>query len=65
MRQTDARGKSIALTYDALERLLTKTDEATSVVLTTNTYDEERTGYFNIGQLTTSTNANGKHEYDY
>ncbi|MCP4082469.1 MAG: hypothetical protein GY743_19720, partial [Planctomycetaceae bacterium] len=30
-----------------------------------NTYDEERTGYFNIGQLTTSTNANGKHEYDY
>ncbi|MCP4089358.1 MAG: hypothetical protein GY746_06155, partial [Gammaproteobacteria bacterium] len=65
IRQTDARGKSIALTYDALERLLTKTDEATSVVTTSNTYDEERTGYFNIGQLTTSTNANGKHEYDY
>lgn len=63
--QTDARGKTITLTYDALNRLLTRTDIDTSTLLTINTYDEPRGNYRNVGQLTTSTNANGRHEYNY
>ncbi|MCB1386186.1 MAG: hypothetical protein KDJ80_09640 [Nitratireductor sp.] len=62
--QTDARGVTTLLTYDALNRLLVKSDQASGVVHTSNTYDEERVGYFNIGTLTTAANPAGSQRYD-
>lgn len=61
--QTDARGLATTLTYDALNRVKTKTSPrpagsgGTDVV--TNTYDEARAGYFNVGHLTTAAKTTG------
>ncbi len=45
--------------------MLTKIDGSTSEVYTSNTYDEPRGAYRNVGRLTTSTNPHGSHEYNY
>jgi RHS repeat-associated protein len=48
------------MTYDALGRVLTRKIVSPVVmdpVLTANTYDEVRPGYYNIGRLTTSANS--------
>jgi len=65
--QTDARGLRTELTYDGLGRVRTKTTAAgtAQAETTTHTYDEERAGFFNVGQLTTSANAAGTLETDY
>lgn len=68
VRQTDARGTVTNLSYDQMGRLTLKTATAPSgspVTLTSNTYDEAATTYFNVGQLTTSTNPVATQSYDY
>ncbi|WP_165352873.1 RHS repeat-associated core domain-containing protein [Loktanella sp. IMCC34160] len=65
-RQTDAKGQVITFSYDALNRPLTKTvawDGQQDVI--TYTYDQPRAGSYNIGQLTTLTNAVHQVKYDY
>jgi YD repeat-containing protein len=54
--QTDARSLQTVLTYDALSRVLTRTSTRpdAQVEVTTNTYDQVRATYFNIGHLTSS-----------
>ncbi|MER9554386.1 toxin TcdB middle/N-terminal domain-containing protein [Mesorhizobium sp. M0323] len=57
--QTDARGTVTTLAYDQMDRLTLKTATASggsAVTLTQNTYDQAAAGFYNIGQLTTSTN---------
>ncbi|WP_044549432.1 RHS repeat-associated core domain-containing protein [Mesorhizobium japonicum] len=67
--QTDARGTVTNLSYDQMDRLTLKTATApggSPVVLTQNTYDQAAPSYwYNIGQLTTSTNATATHSYNY
>ncbi|MGX5830928.1 RHS repeat-associated core domain-containing protein [Mesorhizobium sp. 43Arga] len=67
--QTDARGTVTNLGYDQMDRLTLKTATApggSPVVLTQNTYDQAAPSYwYNIGQLTTSTNATATHSYNY
>ncbi|GLQ76620.1 hypothetical protein GCM10007881_01350 [Mesorhizobium huakuii] len=67
--QTDARGTVTNLSYDQMDRLLLKTATApggSPVVLTQNTYDQAApSSWYNIGQLTTSTNATATHSYNY
>ncbi|MEE9455515.1 MAG: hypothetical protein V3V13_14210, partial [Paracoccaceae bacterium] len=67
LNQTDARGQTIAFTYDNLNRPVTKTVTAVnaSVDTITTTYDQPRTGYFNKGQMTTQTSSTGTITYDY
>jgi len=57
--QTDAKGQVTHLTYDALGRVLTKTakDGTPQAETTTYTYDQDRTGYYNVGHQTTAANA--------
>ncbi|MBI4924142.1 MAG: hypothetical protein HY834_20595 [Devosia nanyangense] len=65
--QTDAKGQQTVMAYDRLGRVLTKVaayglpNEDT----TTNTYDEARSGFYNVGKLTTAANANASIAYDY
>ncbi|MGX5801986.1 toxin TcdB middle/N-terminal domain-containing protein [Bradyrhizobium sp. Arg314] len=57
--QTDARGTTTNLSYDQMDRPTLKTatpSGGSAVTLTQNTYDQAAAGYYNIGQLTTSTN---------
>jgi RHS repeat-associated protein len=56
--QTDALGQKTRMTYDGLDRVLTRTARADTVQaeVTSFTYDELRTGFYNVGQLTTATN---------
>jgi RHS repeat-associated protein len=66
--QTDARGTTTAMTYDQLGRLLTRTVTAPAVpdpLLVQNVYDEARAGFFNVGQLTTSSNGAATHVMDW
>ncbi len=61
-QQTDARGVVTAMNYDQLgrlhERRVVVADRfAGRLVLATNTYDQARANYFNVGQLTTSVNG--------
>ncbi len=65
--QTDAKGQTIAFTYDNLNRPLTKTvtDASAGVDVITTTYDEVRAGFYNTGQMTTQTGAEGTITYDY
>jgi RHS repeat-associated protein len=64
--QIDAKGQTIAFTYDDLNRVLTKTvSDLTSSDVITYTYDEARAGAFNIGQLTSVENAVHRIEHDY
>ncbi|WP_185975256.1 RHS repeat-associated core domain-containing protein [Mesorhizobium sp. WSM4310] len=69
IKQTDARGTVTNLSYDQMDRLILKTATApggSPVVLTQNTYDQAAPSYwYNIGQLTTSTNATVTHSYNY
>ncbi|MEI8180322.1 toxin TcdB middle/N-terminal domain-containing protein [Aestuariivirga sp.] len=53
--QTDAKGQRAELGYDALSRLISKRVLATGgTETTTNSYDQARSGFFNLGQLTTA-----------
>ncbi|MEX3012084.1 RHS repeat-associated core domain-containing protein, partial [Hoeflea sp. TYP-13] len=66
--QTDARGIVTAMSYDAIGRPLSRTIASPVVsdpVLATNTYDEQRSGYYNMGQLTSASNANASRAIDY
>ncbi|WP_374568162.1 RHS repeat domain-containing protein, partial [Nitratireductor sp. ZSWI3] len=57
VEQRDARGTVTTMRYDQLGRLLERQVTSPSVanpILLSNTYDEARTGYYNVGQLTTS-----------
>ena len=68
--QTDAKGQQTQLSYDALSRVTRKSvSTASGTELTTNSYDEASTGYFNLGQLTTAVRTVGSKRftqaYDY
>jgi RHS repeat-associated protein len=66
--QTDARGFKTALIYDAASRLKERRIVSPVVpdpVLTTNTYDEALTNYYNVGRLTKSVNASATRSYLY
>lgn len=66
--QTDAKGQTTSFTYDDLGRVLTKTAwnaAAAQNDITTYTYDEDRVGFFNVGQQTTASNAAGQITYDH
>lgn len=72
--QTDARGAVTRITYDAIGRVTSKTafanaaDAAAAVngtILTLNTYDQVRSGAYNKGQLTTSSNGAATQVFDY
>jgi RHS repeat-associated protein len=67
-QQTDARGIVTTFTYDKLGRMLTKVVTAPAPLgtkTTTWTYDEARSGFFNIGRLTTLSNEAGTIETDW
>jgi YD repeat-containing protein len=58
--QTDARGVQTGLTYDALGRLLTRkivSPVVSDAVLSANTYDQAKAGYYNTGKLTSAVNV--------
>ncbi|RYG99568.1 MAG: hypothetical protein EON58_03475 [Alphaproteobacteria bacterium] len=65
IKQTDARGVITTLTYDQMDRLLTKNVKAVgenAVTTVVNTYDDAAAGvgsapFHNVGLLTTSRNA--------
>ncbi|MDA4848911.1 toxin TcdB middle/N-terminal domain-containing protein, partial [Hoeflea poritis] len=66
--QSDARGSVTAMTYDGLDRPLTRTITAPVVadpVLAQFTYDEARSGYYNVGQLTSASNSSAARTIDY
>ncbi|WP_189464919.1 RHS repeat protein [Mesorhizobium sp. M2D.F.Ca.ET.223.01.1.1] len=66
--QTDARGTVTNLSYDQMDRLTLKTATASggsAVTLTQNTYDQASAGFYNIGQLTTSTNPAATQSFKY
>ncbi|ESX54920.1 hypothetical protein X758_20465 [Mesorhizobium sp. LSHC416B00] len=66
--QTDARGTVTTLSYDQMDRLTLKTATApggSAVTQTQNSYDQAAAGYYNIGQLTTSTNPAATQAYKY
>ncbi len=65
--QIDAKGQQAVVTYDRLGRILTRTAGYGLPIedTTTNTYDEARSGYFNVGGLTTAANDNATISYDY
>jgi YD repeat-containing protein len=62
----DSLAQHTAFTYDALNRLLTKTTRvgAPDQEVTTNTYDQVRSGFYNIGHLTTAANNTATITYD-
>jgi RHS repeat-associated protein len=63
IEQTDARGVTLATSYDALDRVLTR--KHGSLVLVSFTYDQPRSGFFNVGQITTMTDPSGSSARDY
>ncbi|MER9535849.1 RHS repeat-associated core domain-containing protein [Mesorhizobium sp. M0586] len=66
--QTDTRGTVTTLSYDQMDRLTLKTATApggSAVTQAQNTYDQAAAGYYNIGQLTTSTNPAATQAYKY
>ncbi|WP_170565662.1 RHS repeat-associated core domain-containing protein [Ruegeria atlantica] len=66
--QVDAKGQTIAYTYDQLDRVKTKTVSGPGLtsITTQYSYDQPRAGHNNIGMLTRAA-INGTHaiEYDY
>jgi RHS repeat-associated protein len=56
LTQTDAKGQVTTLTYDTMSRVLTKiiTGSGLLTETTTNTYDEARSGFYNVGALTSA-----------
>ncbi|MCV3243118.1 RHS repeat-associated core domain-containing protein [Mesorhizobium sp. ZC-5] len=65
IEQQDARGRVTMMSYDQLGRLLKRWVVSTGEVLAENTYDEPRSTFANIGQLTTTKNAAVTHIIDY
>jgi RHS repeat-associated protein len=65
--QTDARNHRAELAYDAIGRLLIKTfgAETGAPQVVRYTYDQPRSGFFNVGQVTTMTDAAGTATFDY
>jgi RHS repeat-associated protein len=65
--QLDAKSQQTAFSYDRLGRVLTKTSGAglPNEEIVTSTYDEARTGFYNVGQLTTAANDNAAIASDY
>jgi len=57
------RFETIIQTYDGLNRPLVRTLSPTDITI--NTYDEERSGYHNMGRLTTAQNSAGHIQYDF
>lgn len=64
--QTDGKGQRTTFTYDALNRKLSKTSRAgtSQAVTMTWTYDQVRSGYYNIGALTTLSDPAGTQTFD-
>ncbi len=64
--QTDSKGQVTTFGYDALDRKTSKTSNAGtgSAVTVTWTYDEVRSGYYNVGFLTTMTDPAGSKTSD-
>jgi RHS repeat-associated protein len=67
LTQTDAKGQITKFTHDALGRVLTKTTRfgLSGAETTTTTYDEVRTGFYNIGKPTTQANPAASFAYDH
>lgn len=67
LTQLDAKSQQTAFSYDRLGRVLTKTSGVglPDEEVVTNTYDEARSGFFNVGQLTTAANDNAAVASDY
>lgn len=65
--QTDGRGQKTTFTYDAIGRKLSKTTNSgtASAVTMTWTYDQARTGYYNVGFVTTLSDPAGSRTMDY
>jgi YD repeat-containing protein len=66
--QTDSRGVKTGMSYDALGRLTERKILSPIVpnpVLATNTYDQPKANFYNIGKLTSSTNAIRSQTFDY
>lgn len=65
--ELDARGNRTDITYDALGRVSTRTlgAQLSSPQLIRYTYDEARSGFFNIGQLTTLEDPSGRVATDF
>jgi RHS repeat-associated protein len=67
LTQIDAKSQQTAFSYDRLGRVLTKTSGVglPNAEVVANTYDETRSGFFNVGQLTTAANDNAVATSDY
>jgi RHS repeat-associated protein len=65
--QTDAKAQRTTVTYDALNRKISMTALAGTSAATTSswTYDEIRSGYANIGHVTTETDPLGTRTINY
>lgn len=65
--QVDAKGQQTIVSYDRLGRVLIRIAGYGLPIedTTSNTYDEARPGYFNVGVLTTAANDNATITYDY
>lgn len=65
--QTDAKSQVTAFSYDDLGRVLTKISGQGLIdeEVVNSTYDEDRSGFFNVGQLTTIANDNAVYASDY
>ena len=62
--QRDGKGQQTVLSYDALSRLKSKlVHGAAGDETTVNSYDEPRTGFYNLNALTTSTRTAGGKGY--
>jgi RHS repeat-associated protein len=67
-KQTDARGVKTGMAYDALGRLTSRKILSPIVadpVLVTNTYDQPKAGFYNVGKLTGSSNSTRTQTMDY
>ena len=62
--QIDGKGNETTITYDDINRMLTKSYLSDNRVVT-HTYDEARTGYYNIGSLTTLSSPEATNEFNY
>jgi len=67
LSQIDAKSQQTAFSYDRLGRVLTKTSGVglPNEEVVASTYDEARSGFFNVGQLTTAANDNAVIASDY
>ena len=63
--QVDAKSQRIEFGYDLAGRLVTKTPVGAPSEAVTMTYGQARSGFFNVGQLTTVSNAAAVQKTDY